>query len=102
MRGRVDRRDENRVSINCQTVEVLTGLDQSASASVRLRLGAQRLTHSLIIDLKRIIAEHPGESEVLVELGDGRLLRLSESYRVDVDRAAGELRTLLGHDAVIL
>jgi DNA polymerase-3 subunit alpha len=102
VRGRVDRRDENRVSINCQTVEVLTGLDQSASASVRLRLGAQRLTHALIIDLKRIIAEHPGESEVHVELGDGRLLRLSESYRVDVDRAAGELRTLLGHDAVIL
>ena len=39
---------------------------------------------------------------MLIELGPGKVLRLGDDYRVDVDRAVGELRVAFGHDAVSL
>ena len=32
----------------------------------------------------------------------GKVLRLSDEFCVDLDRVVGELRMLLGHDAVVL
>ena len=34
--------------------------------------------------------------------GTDRVLKLADDYRVDVDRAVGELRMAFGHDAVLL
>ena len=39
---------------------------------------------------------------VQVDIGQGKVLRLADDYRVDIDRAAGELRMAFGHDAVLL
>jgi DNA polymerase III subunit alpha len=35
-------------------------------------------------------------------LGQGKVLRLSDEFNVDIDRAVGELRMAFGHDAVLL
>ena len=37
-----------------------------------------------------------------LHIGQGKMLRLADEFRVDLDRAVGELRMLLGHDAVML
>ncbi len=102
VRGRVDRREESRAGVNCHTVDLVTGLEGSADPPVRLRLGAHRLDQARITELKRILAEHPGASVVYLELGDGKVLRLSDDFCVDIGRAAGELRMAFGHDAVVL
>jgi DNA polymerase-3 subunit alpha len=39
---------------------------------------------------------------VMIEMGRGKALRLSDEFRVDIDRAVGELRMAFGHDAVVL
>ena len=56
--------------------------------------------------LKRIIKEHPGDSVVMIDLGPtggtDKVLKLADEFRVDVDRAVGELRMAFGHEAVLL
>jgi DNA polymerase-3 subunit alpha len=39
---------------------------------------------------------------VYLHIGQGKVLRLADDYRVDIDRVVGELRMSLGHDAVML
>ena len=55
-----------------------------------------------IHQIKKILREHPGESPVYLHIGAGKVLRLSDEFCVDLDRVVGELRMLLGHDAVVL
>ncbi|MFK7918331.1 MAG: DNA polymerase III subunit alpha [Ilumatobacter sp.] len=102
VKGRLDRRDESRFGIIGQTVTVLQGLDDGASAPLRLRLHASSLDELKIQRLKRIVKEHPGESVVMVDIGQQKVLKLSDEFRVDLDRVVGELRMAFGHDAVLL
>jgi DNA polymerase-3 subunit alpha len=101
VRGRLDRRDESRMQVICQGVEVLTGLESGPAAPLTLRLPATSLDELRIQRLKRILREHPGDSIVMLDLGT-QLLRLSDEFRVNVDLAVGELRMAFGHDAVAL
>jgi DNA polymerase-3 subunit alpha len=52
--------------------------------------------------LKRILREHPGDSVVMVDIGQGKVLKLADEFRVDLDRSVGELRMAFGHEAVLL
>jgi DNA polymerase III subunit alpha len=101
VRGRLDRRDEARVNLICQGVEVLEGLESGPSPTITLRLPATSLDELRIQRLKRILRDHPGDSAVLLDLGS-QVLRLADDFRVDVDRSVGELRMAFGHDAVLL
>jgi DNA polymerase-3 subunit alpha len=38
---------------------------------------------------------------VLLHLGEGKILRLSDEFSVDYGRVVGELRVAFGHDAVV-
>jgi DNA polymerase-3 subunit alpha len=38
----------------------------------------------------------------MVDIGQQKVLRLSDEFRVDLDRVVGELRMAFGHDAVLL
>ena len=96
--GRLDRRDDSRFGIIGQQVEVLEGL--STGRSLRLRLPETSLDDGRIDRLKRILLDYPGESPVIIDLGTERALRLSDQFRVDLDRAVGELRVAFGHEAV--
>ncbi|MET0325819.1 MAG: OB-fold nucleic acid binding domain-containing protein, partial [Ilumatobacteraceae bacterium] len=101
VKGRLDRRDEARVNLICQSVEVLQGLDTGPAAPLRLRIPATALDELTIQRLKRILRDHPGDSLVILDIGT-QVLRLSDEFRVDIDHAVGELRMAFGHDAVLL
>jgi DNA polymerase-3 subunit alpha len=102
VKGRLDRRDESRFGLIGQTITVLHGLDDGPAAPLRLRLPAPSLDELKIQRLKRIVKEHPGDSVVMVDIGQQKVLKLSDEFRVDLDRVVGELRMAFGHDAVLL
>ena len=102
VKGRLDRKDETRVGFMAQDISILEGLDTGNAAPLRLRLPATSLTKDKIDLLKRILRDHQGDSQVYVQLGAGKTLRLADDFCVDLDRAVGELRVAFGHDAVIL
>jgi DNA polymerase-3 subunit alpha len=85
-----------------QTITVLQGLDDGPASPLRLRLPAPSLDELKIQRLKRIVKEHPGDSVVMVDIGQQKVLKLSDEFRVDLDRVVGELRMAFGHDAVLL
>ena len=102
VKGRLDRRDESRFGFIGQTVTVLSGLTDGPAAPLRLRLPSAALDELKIARLKRILREHPGDSVVMVDIGQGKVLRLADEFRVDLDRSVGELRMAFGHEAVLL
>ena len=102
VQGRLDRRDESRINLICQSIEVLSGpASRSPRRRCALRIPATSLDELSIQRLKRILRDHPGDSVVMLDLGT-QVLRLSDEFRVDVDRVVGELRMAFGHDAVVL
>ncbi|MEM8618358.1 MAG: DNA polymerase III subunit alpha [Actinomycetota bacterium] len=102
VKGRLDRRDESRFGLIGQTINVLSGLSDGPAAPLRLRLPSAALDELKIQRLKRILREHPGDSIVMVDIGQGTVLKLADEFRVDLDRSVGELRMAFGHEAVLL
>ncbi len=99
VRGRVDHMDGGKVCVLVSEATVFAPsereIDAAKAAAVtqaaraaqplRLPLDPSRLAASLVDDLKRVLADHPGESEVVLELecADGpRRLRLGDGFRV--------------------
>jgi DNA polymerase-3 subunit alpha len=101
VKGRLDRRDESRFGLIGQTITVLS-LTEDPARPLRLRLPSTSLDELKIRRLKRILRDHPGDSIVQIDIGQGKVLRLSDEFRVDIDRSAGELRMAFGHEAVVL
>ena len=102
VKARLDKRDESRFGLIAQDVQVLSGLSDGPAPPLRLMLPSHTLDELKIHRLKRILRDHPGDSVVQVDIGQGKLLRLADEFRVDIDRAVGELRMAFGHDAVLL
>jgi DNA polymerase-3 subunit alpha len=98
VRGRIDARDET-AKLMCSDITVLEAM--GTVPELRLRVPAVTLSDERIDHLKRLLLEHPGESPVVLDLGDNRL-RLPDDYRVDLTGVIGELRVAFGHDAVAL
>jgi DNA polymerase III subunit alpha len=101
VRGRVDARDDTP-KLLCSDLTVFDTSELEQSPPLRLRLPAASLSEHRIDTLKRLLGEHPGESPVYVHLGEGKVLRLSDQFCVDVTHVIGELRVAFGHDAVLL
>ncbi len=99
VRGRLDTRDDlpKYVGLEIQRIELPT----SASPPLTIVLPAGSAGDSRrLASLKQLLAEHPGSSPVYLHL-DERVIRLPASFAVDAGRGlAGELRALLGADAV--
>ncbi len=102
VKGRVDKRDEVRVGFMALDVNIIEGLDTASSASLRLKVPSTSLNELKIHQIRKILRDHPGDSPVYLHIGHGKILRLADEFCVDLDRAVGELRMLLGHDAVML
>jgi DNA polymerase-3 subunit alpha len=102
VKGRLDRRDESRYGLIGHSITVLSGLADGPAAPLRLRMPSTSLDELKIQRLKHILREHPGDSVVMVDMGQGQVLKLADEYRVDLDRSVGELRMAFGHDAVLL
>jgi DNA polymerase-3 subunit alpha len=99
VRGRVDHKDQLRTCIVVQKVEPFEPsseqVDQAQAAAaeaelqarspLHLRLDAASLPATALSDLKDVLADFPGEAEVVIELrtsGGERRLRLGPAFRV--------------------
>jgi DNA polymerase-3 subunit alpha len=101
VKGRVDKR-EDQPKLVAMEIELFEGLSESAPP-LRVRVPAGAVSPQLVARLKGLLAEHPGDSYVFLHLGDEQVVRLPDQFRVDAARGlVGELRVLLGADAVIL
>ena len=101
VRGRLDRR-EDLPKLLAQDIAVVDVGSLGSNPTLRLRLPAGALDERRIERLKAILSEFPGESPVLLDIGDNKVIRLNDEFRVDVDKAVGELRVAFGHDAIVL
>ncbi len=100
VRGRLDRRDETRVGFNANEITTVEALDTGVAPPLRLRVPATSLNELKIHQLRKILREHPGSSPVFLHIGQGKVLRLSDEFCVDLDRVVSELRMAFGHEAV--
>ncbi|MDQ3468965.1 MAG: OB-fold nucleic acid binding domain-containing protein, partial [Actinomycetota bacterium] len=118
VRGRVDHKDADKTCLVVQTAEpfdpppeeVQRARENAAKRQVgplplHLRLNAAALPASVIDDLKHLLGNFPGESEVVLEVhmsaGDPRTLRLGPSYKVaPTPTLRSELESVLGPSAL--
>jgi DNA polymerase-3 subunit alpha len=118
VRGRVDHKDADKTCLVVQTVEAFEPTPEEvtlarAQAETRkvgplplhVRVDASGLPASIIDDLKSLLANYPGESEVVLEVqmrsGDPRKLKLGSSYRVaTTPTLRAELEQVLGPAAL--
>ncbi|HEV8296194.1 MAG TPA: DNA polymerase III subunit alpha [Acidimicrobiales bacterium] len=102
LRARVDARDDLPKLI-AHEIDLFEATDATAAPPVRVRLPANAVHPRLIDDLKILLGEHPGESLVFLPIDDRQVLRLPDSFSVDVGNGlVAELRVLLGPDAVLV
>ena len=100
VKGRLDKRDD-QPKLMAMDVEVFDGIVDGA-APVRIQLPPYDLPPHLVDRLKSLIHEHPGESPVFLHVGPRNVLRLADDFCVDATNGlAGELRVLLGPDALL-
>jgi DNA polymerase-3 subunit alpha len=100
VRARVDGRDDQPklIAMEIEPFEPMSG----EAFPLRVKVAAAALSESLIADLKRLLGAHPGDSPVLLHLGESKVLRLPEAWTVDVvPSLLAELRVLLGPSAII-
>ena len=98
LKARVDLRDD-RLKLVCMEVQRPV-LAVDGISELRISLPLHRLTDSLVDGLKRLLREHPGDSPVHLHVGE-KVLRLPSEFNVDSRRGlVGELRVLLGPDAI--
>jgi len=118
VRGRVDHKDADKTCLVVQTAERFEPTADEielakVSAAKRLtgplplhvRLDAAGLPGTVIDDLKDLLSNFPGESEVVLEVrmsaGDPRTLRLGPSYKVaPTPTLRAELEQILGPAAL--
>ena len=100
VRARVDGRDDQPklIAMEIEPFEPMSG----EAFPLRVKVAAAALSEVLIADLKRLLGEHPGDSPVLLHLGESKVLRLPEAWTVDVAPGLlAELRVLLGPTAIV-
>jgi DNA polymerase-3 subunit alpha len=98
VRGRVRRRDDG---VQIQAMEVsLPDLGSAHDAPVTLTLPTHRCTEPVVEDLRGILMNHPGMTEVRLRLTSHdrvKVLRLEDTFRVTPSPALfGDLKALLG------
>ena len=98
VRARLDKREEGRVGLLAQDITVLNLV--AGAPDLKLHLPAIAVDPVLAARLRAILGEHPGESQVLVDIGDGKVFRLPDSFNVNVDTVVGALRVAFGHEII--
>jgi DNA polymerase-3 subunit alpha len=99
IKGRLDTREDEPklVCMEVRRPELVLG----GGPPLRLSLPLAGLSDAKVDALKGLLGEHPGDSPVLLHVGE-KVLRLAEAFNVDCRNGLmGELRVLLGPSAVI-
>jgi DNA polymerase-3 subunit alpha len=98
MRGRIDTRDDQVKLVCMELWRPELGTAGAGPLHVQLPLG---MSDDLLERLKGLLAEHPGDEPVHVQIGH-TTLRLPSEFNVDSRRGLlGELRVLLGPHAIV-
>ncbi|MEZ5142035.1 MAG: DNA polymerase III subunit alpha [Acidimicrobiales bacterium] len=101
VKGRVDRRDD-QPKLMATELTVFEGITDGAPP-LRVHLHPARASEKVLTQLKALLSEHPGESQVFLHLGDRQVLRLPSQFCVEASTGlVAELRVLLGADAVLV
>jgi DNA polymerase III subunit alpha len=101
VKGRVDKR-EDLPKLMALEIELFEGVLADGAPPLRIRVPAA-LSDDMSTSLKGLLTRHPGESEVFLHLGDRLVVRLPDDFAVSTDNGlVGELRELLGPDAIVL
>lgn len=99
--GRVDQRDDTPKFIAFD-IEVFDGAEATSDNPLNLRISPSKLDGALVEELRRVILEFPGRSEVHIDLG-GSSVHLRPPFCVNHSASLiSELRVLLGTSAVVL
>ena len=109
VRGRVDQKEEGRTTVVAQSVEPFrpdpeevarahaAALEAARPKPLHVRLGDGCRFAEVLEDLKHVLGTFPGRSEVVIELSDGRRVRLGSDFRVEPSAGLrAELEHLLG------
>ncbi len=98
--GRVDKRDDTPKFI-LRDVEVFEPM-ADGTPPVRIQVHPNLLSDDTVRELKQLLGEFPGESEVFIHLGETQVVRLPDEFTVNPNSGLmGELRVLLGPEAVL-
>jgi DNA polymerase-3 subunit alpha len=99
VKGRIDAR-EDTAKVMALEVSVFEPVTDGAPP-VRIRVSPNALNEHLLGQLKGLLGEHQGESQVFLHLGERQVLRLPDEFNVDSSNGLmAELRVLLGPEAV--
>jgi DNA polymerase III subunit alpha len=99
IKGRLDNRDDEPKLV-CMEVR-RPELVVSGARDLRIVLPVGALTDTIVTGLKNVLLEHPGACPVYLHVGR-KVLRLPAQYNADSSNGlAGELRVLLGADALV-
>jgi DNA polymerase III subunit alpha len=99
VKARIDGREDTPklMALELSVFEPIT----DAAPPVRIRMSPNALNEDLLGQLKGLLGEHQGESQVFLHLGDRQVLRLPDEFNVDSSNGLmAELRVLLGPAAV--
>jgi DNA polymerase-3 subunit alpha len=100
VRGRLDRRDDARVGVMAQKIEVLENLGVGPRR-VTITRAAAAIDEATIDRLRAILTEFPGDAPVYLDMGADNVIRLGDEFSVDLDRAIGDLRVAFGDDVTV-
>ena len=98
VRGRPDSREDVARLVAMEIS--IPDLEPDDSRPLRVQLPPSAASQDMIDRLKVLIKEHPGSSPVLLHLG-AKVIRLPDDWAVEPRRLAGELRVLLGANAIL-
>ncbi len=99
--GRIENRDD-MPKMFLQNIELFDTTTNAGAKPLRLKLQPGGLREEAVIDLRDLLARHPGESPVFLHLGE-QVLRLPSDQRVDTRQGlVAELRERFGLDAVLM
>jgi DNA polymerase-3 subunit alpha len=99
VRGRLDLR-EDQPKLICREVRRLELAAPGNDPPVEVVLPLNRLTDSLVRQIRDLVSEHPGHSAVHLRVGE-KVLRLPPQFNVDPRGGfVGALKELLGSSAV--
>ena len=100
VRARVDTREDQPklIAMEIEPFEPLSG----EIFPLRVKVASRAISEVIIEELKEILAEFPGDSEVYLHLSENQILRLPDAWSVDIGPALlGRLRVLLGPTAIL-
>ncbi|MEM7094389.1 MAG: DNA polymerase III subunit alpha [Actinomycetota bacterium] len=100
VKGRVKANDDERQMI-ANEVEIFEAPERQSA--IKVKLNAKALEQRRLEQLKEVLLRHPGDSDVLLELGPSTVVDLGGRFSVRPAPALmGELTMLLGPEAVTL